>query len=94
MNFLPAPSKKCLSCSTLTIRLPHSGSIFLTGSFDASGNLCLAIFFKVELNCKLEDVRSVVVLSLRNSSSGDFHNHLVCWLLLVSAFVARGASTV
>ena len=37
---------------------------------------------KVELNCKLEDVGSVVVLLLRDSPSGDLHNHLVYWLFL------------
>ena len=37
---------------------------------------------KVELISKLEDVGSVVVLLLRDSPSGDLHNHLVCWLFL------------
>ena len=45
-------------------------------------NLGPVTFFKVELNCKLEDVGSVVVLSLRDSLFGELHNHLVCWLLL------------
>ena len=46
------------------------------------GRLCLATFLKVELNCKLKDVGSVVVLSLQDSPASDLHNHLVYWLLL------------
>ena len=35
-----------------------------TGFFCVTDNLCHATFFKVEWNCKLEDVGSVVVLLL------------------------------
>ena len=75
--------EEVLSCSTLALCLPRSVSLFLIGSFHASGNLCPATFFKVELNCKLEDVGSVVVFSLRDSPSGDLHNHLVCVLIFI-----------
>ena len=53
------------------------GFLLSPDSSRASDNLYPATFFKVELNCKLEDQKSVLCFPFRDSSFGGLHNHLV-----------------